>query len=85
MAKGILRLLARPKVLNLANFFLRPGDWHLLFDFAPHAAMAVLGWPIVSKCMMSFVSNQLVSPTQKAAEHMTFLSMADQWHRFPIH
>ena len=85
MAKGILRLLARPKILNLANFFLRPGDWRPLCDFAPHAAMAVLGLPIGSKCMMFFVSNQLVSPTQKAAEHMTFVAMADQWHRFPIH
>ena len=77
MAKGILRLLARPKILNLANFFLRPGDWRLLFDFAPHAAMTVLGSPIGSKCMMFFVSNQLVSPTQKAADHMIFLAMAD--------
>ena len=85
MAKGILWLLAKPKILNFANFFLGPGDCRPLFDFALHAAMAVLGSAIASKCMMSFVSNQLLSPTQKAAEHMTFVAMADQWHRFPIH
>ena len=85
MAKGILRLLARPKILNLANFFLRPGDWRPLCDFAPHAAMAVLGLPSESKCMMSFVSNRLLSPTQRAAEPMTFVATALPWHRFPIH
>ena len=91
MATGILRLLARPKLLDLkraavvANFLLRSGDRLQSFDFSPRAAMAVLGLPIGSKCMMSFVSNQLLSPTQKAAEHMTFVAMADQWHRFPIH
>ena len=87
-AIGILRLLPMPKILNLkraavvANFLLRSGD---RLHFALHAAMAVLGLPSESKCMMSFVSNPLLSPTQKAAEHMTFVATADQWHRFPIH
>ena len=92
-AMGILRLLPMPKILNLkraavvANFLLRSGDRLQSFDFSPHAAtaMAVLGLPSESKCMMSFVSNPLLSPTQKAAEHMTFVATADQWHRFPIH
>ena len=71
----------------VANFLLRSGDRLQSFDFSPHAAtaMAVLGLPSESKCMMSFVSNRLLSPTQKAAWHMTFVATADPWHRFPIH